>query len=83
MFDHPVDHVPGLALLEAADQAARALLSPASLAPTAIEATYWRYVEFDQPCRIEAESLAEPGSVRVTGVQEGEPAFRVDFRTGG
>ncbi|GAA2277483.1 adhesin [Streptomyces ruber] len=83
LFDHPVDHVPGLALLEAADQAARALLAPAPLAPTGIEAAYWRYVEFDQPCHIEAEPLPEPGSVRVTGIQQGEAAFRVDFRTGG
>ncbi|MER6349191.1 ScbA/BarX family gamma-butyrolactone biosynthesis protein [Streptomyces sp. NPDC001595] len=83
LFDHPVDHVPGLALLEAADQAARALLAPVPLAATAIEATYWRYVEFDLPCWIEAEPLPEPGSVRVTGTQESEPAFRVDFRAGG
>jgi hypothetical protein len=83
IFDHPVDHVPGLALLEAADQAARALLAPAALAATGIEATYVRYVEFDRPCHIEAEPLPEPGSVRVTGTQEGEAAFRVDFRTGG
>jgi hypothetical protein len=83
LFDHPVDHVPGLALLESADQAARAHRSQAPFAPTAIEATYWRYVEFDQPCWIEAEPLPEPGSVRVTGIQEDEPAFRVDYRTSG
>lgn len=82
LFDHPVDHVPGLALLEAADQAARALRAPAPFAPTAIEASYQRYVEFDRPCWITADRLPEPGAVRVVGTQEGETAFRVDFRTG-
>ncbi|MGY1579019.1 ScbA/BarX family gamma-butyrolactone biosynthesis protein [Streptomyces sp. MN13] len=82
LFDHPVDHVPGLALLEAADQAARALRGPAPFTPGRIEAVYWRYVEFDQPCWIAAEPLPEPGAVRVTGTQEGEPVFRVDFRAG-
>ncbi|MER8045949.1 ScbA/BarX family gamma-butyrolactone biosynthesis protein [Streptomyces sp. NPDC094032] len=83
LFDHPVDHVPGLALLEAADQAARALRAPAPFEPTAIEASYRRYVEFDRPCWITAAALPEPGAVRVVGTQEGETAFRVDFRTGG
>ncbi|MFJ6350648.1 ScbA/BarX family gamma-butyrolactone biosynthesis protein [Streptomyces sp. NPDC092046] len=83
LFDHPVDHVPGLALLEAADQAARALRAPAPFEPTAIEASYRRYVEFDRPCWITADPLPEPGAVRVVGTQEGETAFRVDFRSGG
>ncbi|MFB9440738.1 ScbA/BarX family gamma-butyrolactone biosynthesis protein [Streptomyces showdoensis] len=83
LFDHPVDHVPGLALLEAADQAARALRAPAPFEPVAIEASYRRYVEFDRPCWIAAAPLPEPGAVRVLGTQEGEEAFRVDFRTGG
>lgn len=81
LFDHPVDHVPGLALLEAADQAARALLAPEPFRPAGVRATYLRYVEFDRPCHVEAERLPEPGSVRVTGTQEDEPVFRVDFRT--
>ncbi|MEV7281332.1 ScbA/BarX family gamma-butyrolactone biosynthesis protein [Streptomyces sp. NPDC093111] len=83
LFDHPVDHVPGLALLEAADQAARALRAPALFEPLAIEASYRRYVEFDRPCWITAGPLPEPGAVRVVGTQDGETAFRVDFRTGG
>ncbi|MFE1576860.1 ScbA/BarX family gamma-butyrolactone biosynthesis protein [Streptomyces fradiae] len=80
LFDHPVDHVPGLALLEAADQAARALCFPRPPAAGRIDALYRRYVEFDLPCLIEAEPLAEPGAVRVTGTQDGDEAFRVDFR---
>ncbi|MFG3498306.1 ScbA/BarX family gamma-butyrolactone biosynthesis protein [Streptomyces sp. NPDC047928] len=83
LFDHPVDHVPGLALLEAAHQAAHALPAPAPLVPSGIAAAYQRYVEFDRPCWIEAASLpaAAPGErlVRVTGTQDGQPAFTVDF----
>ncbi|WP_243869817.1 ScbA/BarX family gamma-butyrolactone biosynthesis protein [Streptomyces liangshanensis] len=85
LFDHPVDHVPGLTLLEAADQAAQALLAPARLMATRITTTYHRYVEFDEPCWIEAAFLPAPApglcAVRVTGTQSGKEAFRV--RLGG
>jgi hypothetical protein len=81
LFDHPVDHVPGLALLEAADQAARALLAPEPLTVTGIDAAFERYVDLDRPCWIEAEPLPSPGTgrwaVRVVGRQGGEPVFRV------
>ncbi|MFI1393994.1 ScbA/BarX family gamma-butyrolactone biosynthesis protein [Streptomyces sp. NPDC020681] len=83
LFDHPVDHVPGLALLEAAQQAAHAAVAPAYFEPTRVAVAYQQYVEFDQPCWI----LAEPPSdqkagklaVVVTGVQDGRQAFRVEF----
>ncbi|MET9432573.1 ScbA/BarX family gamma-butyrolactone biosynthesis protein [Streptomyces sp. NPDC006551] len=83
LFDHPVDHVPGLVLLEAAQQAAHALVAPARFTPTWVSTRYSRYVEFDQPCWIEAETLPTPDpnvlSLRVRGVQRGETAFTVDF----
>ncbi|MCX4543087.1 ScbA/BarX family gamma-butyrolactone biosynthesis protein [Streptomyces sp. NBC_01565] len=83
LFDHPVDHVPGLVLLEAAHQAAHALVAPAPFAPTRVSTRYARYVEFDRPCWIEAELLPAPAPdglrVRVRGVQDGETAFTVDL----
>ncbi|MFG3410104.1 ScbA/BarX family gamma-butyrolactone biosynthesis protein [Streptomyces sp. NPDC048142] len=83
LFDHPVDHVPGLVLLEAADQAARALLAPDFFAPGQFATRYSRYVEFDHPCWVEAALLPTPRpgrvAVRVTGVQRAEPVFTVDF----
>ncbi|WP_169922590.1 ScbA/BarX family gamma-butyrolactone biosynthesis protein [Streptomyces lushanensis] len=83
LFDHPVDHVPGLALLEAAYQAAHALTAPAPFVAGRVAITYDRYVEFDRPCWIEAESLPAPGpalcAVRVSGTQGGERAFQVLF----
>ncbi|MEV0533892.1 ScbA/BarX family gamma-butyrolactone biosynthesis protein [Kitasatospora sp. NPDC050463] len=83
LFDHPVDHVPGLALLEAAAQAAQALYGRSPFLPTGVATGYRRYVELDRPCWIEAEYV--PGghpalrTVRVTGTQDGEQAFRVEF----
>ncbi|MFG2181127.1 ScbA/BarX family gamma-butyrolactone biosynthesis protein [Streptomyces abikoensis] len=86
MFDHPVDHVPGLALFTAACQAARAARTAASAGdlPTGtVEVTmaYSRYVEFDAPCFLETERVAEEG-YEVTGAQEGEAAFRIGLRYG-
>ncbi|MFF2536118.1 ScbA/BarX family gamma-butyrolactone biosynthesis protein [Streptomyces cyaneofuscatus] len=84
LFDHPVDHVPGLALIEAADQAAHALLTPTPLHPTSISTRYTRYVEFDAPCWVDATLLPAPGpgqfAAQVTGTQNGLHAFTTEFR---
>ncbi|MFI8008437.1 ScbA/BarX family gamma-butyrolactone biosynthesis protein [Streptomyces sp. NPDC086010] len=80
MFDHPVDHVPGLVLMEAAYQAAHASLYPAALEATTVTTTFERYTEFDRPCWIEAEVLPPTDcgeiSVLVTGTQDGNTVFR-------
>ncbi|WP_159062533.1 ScbA/BarX family gamma-butyrolactone biosynthesis protein [Streptomyces caniscabiei] len=88
LFDHPVDHVPGLALWEAADQAAQALLAPIASRPVSITITYLRYVEFGEPCLIEARPVGPVGpvgpgefAVRVTGSQADALAFTADIRT--
>ncbi|MEU1311928.1 ScbA/BarX family gamma-butyrolactone biosynthesis protein [Streptomyces cinnamoneus] len=57
MFDHPVDHVPGLSLLGAAAQAAQAAVSPAVLVPSDVTTSFSRYVEFDAPCRLTSRVL--------------------------
>ncbi|WP_432103759.1 ScbA/BarX family gamma-butyrolactone biosynthesis protein [Streptomyces sp. bgisy091] len=88
LFDHPVDHVPGLVLMEAAQQAAQAALHPATLEVTNFSSSFERYTEFDRPCWIEAEvtSAADPGevSVLVTATQDGETVFhsRLSGRSG-
>ncbi|WP_158100422.1 ScbA/BarX family gamma-butyrolactone biosynthesis protein [Streptomyces thermovulgaris] len=82
LFDHPVDHVPGMLLLEAAQQAARAVRRPARVLPVALETAFHRYVEFDRPCWIEAHPL-ETGTVRVVARQDGEDRFTADVRTRG
>ncbi|MCF1594610.1 ScbA/BarX family gamma-butyrolactone biosynthesis protein [Streptomyces muensis] len=83
LFDHPVDHVPGLVLWEAAQQAAQALLAPSVCVPVSVATTYRRYVEFDQPCLIDARVLGPQGpgrvAVRVTGTQGDATAFTADI----
>ncbi|WP_051338038.1 ScbA/BarX family gamma-butyrolactone biosynthesis protein [Streptomyces flavidovirens] len=56
-FDHPLDHAPGILLLEAARQAARMLPAPRRLPVMAMETSFFRYVELDAPCWIEAQPL--------------------------
>ncbi|MFJ7150523.1 ScbA/BarX family gamma-butyrolactone biosynthesis protein [Streptomyces sp. NPDC100445] len=79
LFDHPVDHVPGLVLLEAAHQAARAAAGPEPVELTDVAIDFERYVEFDEPCWIDARRLSTlvPNwyAVAVTGRQGGEVAF--------
>ncbi|WP_328916069.1 MULTISPECIES: ScbA/BarX family gamma-butyrolactone biosynthesis protein [unclassified Streptomyces] len=53
LFDHPVDHVPGMLLLEAARQAAHAFTGAAA-APTRIECAFARFTELDTPAWITA-----------------------------
>ncbi|MEU8779700.1 ScbA/BarX family gamma-butyrolactone biosynthesis protein [Streptomyces sp. NPDC048606] len=80
LFDHPVDHVPGMTLLEAARQAATAALGRSSLLPLSMDSDFKRYVELDLPCLIKARVLsrADAGTydtVYVTGHQDGEFVF--------
>lgn len=80
LYDHKVDHVPGLALIEAAYQAAHAVTGPGHT-PVRVLSTFDRYVEFDAPCRIEAVVVPAPDEdivrVEVTGAQNGERTFSV------
>ncbi|MGW3952337.1 ScbA/BarX family gamma-butyrolactone biosynthesis protein [Streptomyces sp. NPDC004752] len=79
LFDHPVDHAPGMALIEAARQATTATLGRVSL-PLCIETDFMRYAELDAPCYLEAQRVPgeEPDrneSVRVTGYQGQEKVY--------
>ncbi|WP_254705873.1 ScbA/BarX family gamma-butyrolactone biosynthesis protein [Streptomyces vilmorinianum] len=79
LFSRPNDHVPGMLLVEAARQAATAVGSRRTFLPTSLEISFSRYVELDSPCWIEAQVLPshDPSrtTVRITGVQDGEPVF--------
>ncbi|MFJ8631669.1 ScbA/BarX family gamma-butyrolactone biosynthesis protein [Streptomyces sp. NPDC093568] len=78
-FDHPVDHVPGMVLIEAARQAARAVTRQPRGLLLALDADFTRYAELDAPCWIEAhvEATGPSGEQRVlvTAVQEGKRVF--------
>ncbi|MFF2810842.1 ScbA/BarX family gamma-butyrolactone biosynthesis protein [Streptomyces sp. NPDC058000] len=73
------DHVPGLSLLDAAQQAARALIAPVRFVPYAFGTEFRRYAEHGTPCLIAARRVppAIPGTttVEVTGSQHGKPVF--------
>lgn len=72
-FDHPLDHVPGMLLLEAARQATR-LTSGEGRAPVAYHAHFHRYAELDEPIWIEAEG-GNGAEVQVRGTQGESTVF--------
>jgi hypothetical protein len=79
LFDHPVDHVPGMVLIEAARQATTATLGRACL-PLRIETTFTRYAELDAPCTLHAQHLPAEGphphqTVLITGHQNDNRVF--------
>ncbi|MGQ0840940.1 ScbA/BarX family gamma-butyrolactone biosynthesis protein [Actinokineospora sp.] len=63
LFDHPVDHVPGMLLLEAARQAAVRMVGHPHALPVGLDFRFARYIEFDAPCLITART----GAPTVTG----------------
>ena len=80
LYDHPVDHVPGLALMEAARPGrTRRSAHPARFEATTVTSAFERYAEFDRPCWVEAETLpVGPGEISVlvtadTGRRNGLP----------
>jgi len=62
LFDHPSDHLPGMLVLEAARQAARAELGNPEMDPASMSVQFHRFVE-----------LGVPAEMVVSGV-EGDPA---------
>ncbi|MEV6204938.1 ScbA/BarX family gamma-butyrolactone biosynthesis protein [Streptomyces sp. NPDC051771] len=85
-FDHPVDHVPGMVLLEAARQAAHAVSGMPDALVLGLKSSFTCYAEFEAPCWIEARTVpgerGERGDgvlVRVEGTQRGKPVFTTDL----
>ncbi|WP_093804263.1 ScbA/BarX family gamma-butyrolactone biosynthesis protein [Streptomyces sp. Wb2n-11] len=79
LFDHALDHVPGMLLLESVRQAGHATQpsSAGAVLPVSMDVSFNRYVEFDEPCWIEAEPVDTASSdgsrrtIRVNAVQGG------------
>lgn len=88
LFDHPVDHVPGMLLLESARQALHALRPDAATTmPLEMDVAFHRYVEFDDPCWIEAEPVVGQAdgaqtSLRVVARQNDTVAFSATVKGG-
>ncbi|WP_219666395.1 ScbA/BarX family gamma-butyrolactone biosynthesis protein [Streptomyces bambusae] len=82
LFDHPVDHVPGALLLEAARQAAHVVSGPLPTVATSMDTRFTRFAELDAPCWIDAEP--EPGGtgrVHVVIHQNGQELFTATVGT--
>ncbi|GEC07311.1 adhesin [Streptomyces spinoverrucosus] len=75
LFDHPVDHVPGMLVMEAARQAALARLGLPHGLLVGCDAAFHRYVELDLPCVV---SASEP-----TVGELGRRSLTVEFHQGG
>ncbi|RMI40625.1 ScbA/BarX family gamma-butyrolactone biosynthesis protein [Streptomyces triticirhizae] len=75
LFDHPVDHVPGMVVLEGARQAALATLNNTWGVATGCSVTFERFVEFDAPCLVTVGEVAAG--------PDGEQVVPVDFAQGG
>ncbi|MEA5454827.1 AfsA-related hotdog domain-containing protein [Sinomonas sp. JGH33] len=76
-FDHPLDHVPGSLLLDAARSAMRAALGRPEAEPTSIDASFQGFVELAEPTKVR---LADGGeSMTVDFFQRGEHRARVDL----
>ncbi|WP_180686763.1 ScbA/BarX family gamma-butyrolactone biosynthesis protein [Streptomyces gossypiisoli] len=75
LFDHPVDHVPGMLVMEAARQAALARLGLPHGLLVGCDAAFHRYVELDLPCVV---SASDP-----TVGELGRRSLTVEFHQGG
>ncbi|MFD8309276.1 ScbA/BarX family gamma-butyrolactone biosynthesis protein [Streptomyces sp. NPDC059690] len=87
LFDHPLDHVPGMLLIEAARQATTATLGHASL-PLTVASEFLHYVELDTPCTIQATPTTGTGTgpggnrtVHITARQNQTDVFRCTLTT--
>jgi hypothetical protein len=73
-FDHPLDHIPGMLLLEAARQAALAHAGEERRVPASFHATFHQFAEFDRPLWMEV-SEAGGTDVQVVAMQGESVAF--------
>ena len=86
LFDHPVDHVPGMLLMEAARQCGHLITSGRQPHLVRLEAEFRRYVDLDEPSWAEispgpsSDGLTSPGpdgesTLTVSVTQHGKRAF--------
>ncbi|WP_405777620.1 ScbA/BarX family gamma-butyrolactone biosynthesis protein [Streptomyces sp. NBC_01538] len=74
-FDHPLDHIPGMLLLESAKQAALARTGlDGDRIPVSFDTTFHQFAELDLPTWIESTDEGD-GTLKVLGTQEGRTVF--------
>ncbi|QIS20313.1 ScbA/BarX family gamma-butyrolactone biosynthesis protein [Nocardia terpenica] len=80
LFDHPLDHAPGSLLIEAARQAAAALLGPDTSRLFSVASTFEKFVELDHPAECVAEIIqTDPARIRCDIYQCGSVTTRIDL----
>ncbi|MFJ9469627.1 ScbA/BarX family gamma-butyrolactone biosynthesis protein [Streptomyces caniferus] len=76
LFDHPVDHAPGMLMIEAARQAAQAS-TPGFTVPVSMDCSFERYAELDAPTWVQARTTdrtdGDRREVEVAVEQHGKP----------
>ncbi len=65
LFDHPLDHIPGMALVEAARQAAHTVSRAAVVLPVELSARFHAYVELDGEALVRVAEIVEQTSTRL------------------
>ncbi|MFJ8142510.1 ScbA/BarX family gamma-butyrolactone biosynthesis protein [Streptomyces sp. NPDC096013] len=84
LFDHPVDHIPGMALLEAARQATTAHLGHPTL-PLTLTTTFTNYAELDTPCHLQTHTTTPTTpshhTTHITCHQNNHPVFTSTITT--
>lgn len=73
-FDHEVDHVPGMLLIEAARQAVRAATRRPDGHLITLECTFSRYAELSAPCWVEVTTAGDQ-QLMAAATQDGERVF--------
>jgi 2-oxo-3-(phosphooxy)propyl 3-oxoalkanoate synthase len=80
LFDHPVDRIPAMVLLEATRQAVQAACAPYRVLPVELRSVFHFPLTLAVPCRISATRLPAPDAgedavLRVTAWQSGRLAY--------
>jgi hypothetical protein len=79
IFDHIIDHVPGNAVIEAARQAAYLVTAHPDAMLVRGAMSFGRYIEFDAPCLVTAETTDGGHTVTVTFTQNGKVSAEGTF----
>ncbi|SFL96136.1 ScbA/BarX family gamma-butyrolactone biosynthesis protein [Streptomyces pini] len=80
LFDHPVDHAPGMLLLEATRQAVLSVHPTGDAVVTSMAARFHRYVELDRPAWVRLASGTH-GSFSVSIDQDEQTCFEAEATT--
>ncbi|OZE13442.1 hypothetical protein CH249_01420 [Rhodococcus sp. 05-2255-3B1] len=84
LFDHPLDHIPGMVMFDAAIQASRYRENNPTLQLTRLAAKFPLFTEWDSPCNLAVvaqSSSPKRGPFFVTFAQSGRTTAQFDIST--